>query len=364
MDYVDADQIIVKSGTFRVGNELVDDMGVDVLVEGGTLLFDKPAGSAADYEADFSEGSITVGPNGTLSTRHYNSGGGYATRFGNLTVNPTAADPGNVEIRNITTVTGTLAGVGLIKGYSTGKPMTLTNTATLSPGTSIGTLTTNNTVFVNMEENVMLKFEIEDPDAAAGTGYDLFVAEASSGVDFDVNDTDVGGVLVDLDDLGLTRDIVAGDEFYLMVAAQFDIPASTWNVTFVDVPSGWDTSAATLSVATRDAIGDAALETVLMLAGLTGGTIPTIPGDANGNGFVDDDDLAILLSNWEQDPGTATTWELGDFTADTDVDDDDLAVLLGNWTGPPPGGAAVPEPATLALLGLGGLSLLRRRRTF
>ncbi len=48
---------------------------------------------------------------------------------------------------------------------------------------------------------------------------------------------------------------------------------------------------------------------------------------------------------------------------DTDVNDPDLAVLLGNWTGPPPpGGAAVPEPATLALLGLGGLTVLRRRR--
>jgi len=97
---------------------------------------------------------------------------------------------------------------------------------------------------------------------------------------------------------------------------------------------------------------------------VTGGADPDpeLPGDANDSGFVDDDDLAVLLSNWEQDPGTITTWALGDFTADTDVDDDDLAVLLGNWTGSPPGGAAVPEPATLALLGVGGLSVLRRRR--
>jgi len=88
-----------------------------------------------------------------------------------------------------------------------------------------------------------------------------------------------------------------------------------------------------------------------------------IPGDANDSGFVDDDDLAILLSNWEQDPGTVTTWALGDFTDDTDVDDDDLAVLLGNWTGPPPGGAAVPEPVSAVLLMIGApLAALRRRR--
>ncbi len=89
-----------------------------------------------------------------------------------------------------------------------------------------------------------------------------------------------------------------------------------------------------------------------------------IPGDANDNGVVDDIDMAILLGNWEQDPLIISTWALGNFTGDslgdTDVEDADLAVLLGNWALPV--GATVPEPATIALLTLGVVTLVRRRR--
>jgi len=87
-----------------------------------------------------------------------------------------------------------------------------------------------------------------------------------------------------------------------------------------------------------------------------------VPGDADRNGLVDDDDLAILLSNWTGPFGTGRTWQTGDFDRDGNAADDDLSMLLSNWTRPPPAGAAVPEPATLSLLALGSLAVVRKPR--
>ena len=119
------------------------------------------------------------------------------------------------------------------------------------------------------------------------------------------------------------------------------------------------------------------LQTGVAAAGVVLPSIQTtlLPGtsilsDLTGNGFVDFEDLTVLLANWNKEVGA----DAGNLVnADTTpVNFEDLTVLLADWTGPGPAGSpeaalgdnAVPEPSTLllALLATLGLSFYRRRR--
>ncbi len=97
-------------------------------------------------------------------------------------------------------------------------------------------------------------------------------------------------------------------------------------------------------------------------------SIAALLGDLNTDGFVGIEDLNLVLSNWNQ-----TVSPPGDLLQGDAFDDplnpgfigiEDLNVVLGNWNAgtPPPPGEAVPEPASLALLGLTASAALRRRR--
>ncbi|MEM7682660.1 MAG: dockerin type I domain-containing protein [Planctomycetota bacterium] len=106
-------------------------------------------------------------------------------------------------------------------------------------------------------------------------------------------------------------------------------------------------------------------ELVLNLVPTTGGGTGTFYGDANLDGAVDLLDFDILTGNFGS---SGIGWAGGDFTRqnlsptnppDFTVDLLDFDILTANFGAGSP--AAVPEPASAALLGLAGLTLLRRR---
>ena len=86
------------------------------------------------------------------------------------------------------------------------------------------------------------------------------------------------------------------------------------------------------------------------------------PGDANGDGKVDINDLTIVLAHYNQ---TGVGWPAGDFNGDGKVDINDLTIVLANYGhtygSSGTGMAAVPEPGALALLAAALLALLAWR---
>ncbi len=88
-----------------------------------------------------------------------------------------------------------------------------------------------------------------------------------------------------------------------------------------------------------------------------------LAGDLDGDGFVGINDLNIVLGAWNLSV-TAGDPLAGDPSGDGFVGIEDLNLVLGNWNaGSPPGEVGnIPEPAAAALLGLGGLAVLRRRQ--
>ncbi len=87
-----------------------------------------------------------------------------------------------------------------------------------------------------------------------------------------------------------------------------------------------------------------------------------LPGDVNVDGWVGDLDLAMVVGNWgRSDLGRAG----GDLNDNGVVDGSDYTEVLSFWntgTSLEPPAEAIPEPATLLLLALGGSTLLKRKR--
>jgi hypothetical protein len=105
---------------------------------------------------------------------------------------------------------------------------------------------------------------------------------------------------------------------------------------------------------------------IATLVGRTDGGTGTYRGDFNLDGYVDGTDLAVLKAGFGL---TGLGYASGNANADEYVDGTDLSIFkatFGFSGTPDPTGAtnppAVPEPATLGLLGIGASVLLGRRK--
>ena len=86
-----------------------------------------------------------------------------------------------------------------------------------------------------------------------------------------------------------------------------------------------------------------------------------LPGDVTGDGWVGGADLTTVITNWGM---TGADREDGDLSGDGTVSGPDYTEVITYWgTGTPPSEppSDIPEPATLALLSIASLVVLRRR---
>jgi hypothetical protein len=151
-------------------------------------------------------------------------------------------------------------------------------------------------------------------------------------------------------------------ELYMPPSVQFSVDSASillWQDTFA--PPGEST-----------VVADLDFHAIRVFDEIVSPTPATLPSDLTGNGFVDFQDLTLLLANWNA-MVTANQGNLVDPDGSV-VDFADLTVLLADWTGPgampSPGfnvdgeAAHVPEPSSgvLAMISLLVLSGIRRTR--
>jgi autotransporter-associated beta strand protein len=324
------------------------DFNGSIYDQAGTLDFN-PTGTATYANAISGLGAITKSGSNTLNlTKPVSIGGTFRINAGGGTVNgmnlcggpgggSNSGDGANATLNVLTGGTATTGAMYMGGNGTIGGAVSVDSGGHLSPGASVGMVTVNGNV--SMGVGGIYHWQLADAGgAAAGTDWDLIEA---ANITFDGT-----WKLNVLDDI-LTSGDVAGKTFLVAQVTGAFTDFNPANVQLIR-PAGW--SGGTLSLANGDKD--------LVLSGLSSLT----PGDTNADGVVDAADFITLKKNFGKNVGDAGAAAGNLTTPDTNVDWADLSILMNNiGTG---GGApaTAPEPATLGLLAIGALVLLRRKR--
>ena len=210
--------------------------------------------------------------------------------------------------------------------------------ATIAPGASAGTMSLTGALTINaggleieLESDPVLDMLDVTGAVALGGALDVLLLGGytpADGAQFSIM-TAGGGITGGFASVtpGYAADIVGGTELVLTVIA---------------LPGDFDGSH-TYSAADID----------LLTSEIASGS-PDLSYDLTGDGQVTGADLDELV-------GVLIGTEYGDADLDFVIDGGDLALMGAKWLWTAPAGA-VPGPATLSLLAVGGMALVRRRR--
>ncbi|MCC6682995.1 MAG: PEP-CTERM sorting domain-containing protein [Phycisphaeraceae bacterium] len=199
-------------------------------------------------------------------------------------------------------------------------------------------------------------FQINDDLTADAQGTNLFEFQLDG-----ANGVGTGIVVTNVIDLAANAQV---DVSFLGASVNGTYTLMSTTGTFTDNTGGSLLTAASVTAGWSYAIVDDAGTKKLQVTLGSG----YHPGDANGDGLVNLSDLQILGDNWQS---TTAGWAEADFTGDNVVNLADLQILGDNWgfgTGPDVSfdealaQVAIPEPASLCMLLLGGLLATLRRR--
>ena len=295
--------------------------------------------SAMDFQGSYriQGGNVTL-----LSGNVTVAGGVSAAIDGNL-----SAETSNHSIRKLGAgrlhVNGTTGQVAVLDGTLAGSGtvswLRSFDGGNVAPGDGIGTLSITN----NYEQPATASLEIEIDNNVPGSGHDVLEVGGTANIDGTLN-------ILTTENYSLTRGNV--DEIELLTAnvvnGEFDIVTYD-GVQLVPDPVLDDQSHAGNGLFQSVEFGD---ESVVFR------NYFALAGDANGDGFVDTTDF----NAWNANKFTnGTDWTSGDFNGDGSTDGTDFNIWNANkFTSIET--SVVPEPNGIAMMFIGLVCLLSRRR--